>query len=256
MPPLKQNRKVRMVDSTPRDRAVNPRVSVDCVVIGFDGTQLCTLLVRQSDAGREGGTDYYKLPGSLIYEDEGLDEAARRVLTELTGLKNVRMVQFRAFGSKDRTRDPKDMRWLERFHSLDEKVDRIVTIAYLALLKIDRRHTRLSHRYEACWKPVKEIGELAFDHNQIVEEALRYIRRYAADVPAALFALLPRKFTAAQLRTLYAVVGDRKMDERNFHKKIAGMNYVVPLEEKEQGVAHRAARYYRFDRVRYNKGRS
>lgn len=235
---------------------VNPHVSVDCVLIGFDGEQLCVLVIRQLDAIHEEGLNNYKLPGSLIYEDEDLDDAAKRVLKELTGLKSVKMIQFRAFGSKDRTRNPKDVRWLERFHSLNEKIDRIVTIAYLTLLKIDRKYTQLSHQYEACWMPVKEIKELAFDHKQIVEEALAYIRQYVENTPSSLFTLLPRKFTASQLRTLYEVIYDREFDVRNFHKKIALMDYVVPLEEKERGVAHRAARYYRFDRVIYNKRRS
>ena len=235
---------------------VNPHVSVDCVLIGFDGEQLCVLVIRQLDAIHEEGLNHYKLPGSLIYEDEDLDDAAKRVLKELTGLKSVKMIQFRAFGSKDRTRNPKDVRWLERFHSLNEKIDRIVTIAYLTLLKIDRKYTQLSHQYEACWMPVKEVKELAFDHKQIVEEALAYIRQYVENTPSSLFTLLPRKFTASQLRTLYEVIYDREFDVRNFHKKIALMDYVVPLEEKERGVAHRAARYYRFDRVIYNKRRS
>ena len=166
------------------------------------------------------------------------------------------MVQFRAFGSKDRTRNPRDVRWLERFHSLPNQIDRIVTVAYLALLKIDRKYTRLSHKYEACWVPVKDVKELAFDHNQILEASLAYIRQYVDMSPAVLFDLLPRKFTAAQLRRVYEIVYDRVFDVRNFHKRISMMKYVIPLDEKEQGVSHRAARFYRFDRVIYNQMRN
>ncbi len=234
-------------------KLINPHVSVDCTLIGFDGERLCVLLIRQTDASERPHLNNLKLPGSLIYEDEDLDEAAKRVLTELTGLRSVRMVQFRAFGSKDRTRNPKDVRWLERFHRLHDRIDRIVTIAYLALLKIDRGLKELSGDHEACWVPVTEIGELAFDHSQIVREALLYIRQYAESNPEALFSLLPRKFTATQLRTLYQVVFDRIVDIRNFHKRMARMEYVTPLDERQTGVAHRAARYYRFDRVAYNK---
>lgn len=94
-----------------------------------------------------------------------LDEAAKRVLNELTGLKNVKLTQFKAYGSKDRTRNPKDVLWLERFHRLDEKkIDRIVTIAYLTLVKIDRRFEQLSDKYDACWTPVTEVKSTAFDH--------------------------------------------------------------------------------------------
>ena len=114
----------------------NNHISVDCVVIGFDGEQLKVLLVKR--AGEDNGEVYHdmKLPGSLIYMDEDLDEAAQRVLYELTGLKNVNLMQFKAFGSKNRTSNPKDVRWLER--AMQSKVERIVTIAYLSMVKIDR----------------------------------------------------------------------------------------------------------------------
>lgn len=227
-------------------------VSVDCVLIGFDGEQFRALLVRQVGKPLEDGYNNMKLPGSLIYDDEDLDDAAKRVLGELTGLKNVRLTQFKAYGSKDRTRNPKDVRWLERFHQLDEKkIDRIVTIAYLSLVKIDRRYRQLSGLYDACWTPVTEIKSLAFDHLQILQDALVHIRHYVENTPSVMFDLLPRKFTAAQLRIVYQLVYGKFFDVRNFHKKIALMPYVVPLEEKQVGVCHRAARYYKFDRALY-----
>ena len=134
------------------NQTINLHVSVDCVLIGFDGEQFRVLLVRQVGKQSEDGYNNMKLPGSLIYDDE--DEAAKRVLNELTGLKNVKLTQFKAYGSKDRTRNPKDVLWLERFHRLDEKkIDRIVTIAYLTLVKIDRRFEQLSDKYDACWTP-------------------------------------------------------------------------------------------------------
>lgn len=236
------------------EQTINLHVSVDCVLIGFDGEQFRVLLVKQ--VGEQAGDGYnnMKLPGSLIYDDEDLDEAAKRVLNELTGLKNVKLTQFRAYGSKDRTRNPKDVMWLERFHRLDEKkIDRIVTIAYLALVKIDKRFEQLSDKYDACWRPVSEVKSLAFDHLQILQDALVYIRHYVENTPSVMFDLLPRKFTAAQLRTVYQLIYDKVLDVRNFHKKIALMPYVVPLEEKQVGVSHRAARFYKFDRVIYNK---
>ena len=121
--------------------------------------------------------------------------------------------------------------------------------------KIDRAPGRKLDRYQAEWVALSEVKDLAFDHNQIIDEALQYVRQYVEFNPAALFDLLPRKFTAAQLRKLYERVYGKEMDARNFHKKILLMEYVVPLEEREQGVAHRAARYYRFDRIIYNKNR-
>lgn len=231
----------------------NNHISVDCVVIGFDGEQLKVLLINR--IGEENGKVYrdMKLPGSLIYMDEDLDEAAQRVLCELTGLKNVNLMQFKAFGSKNRTSNPKDVHWLER--AMQSRVERIVTIAYLSMVKIDRALDKNLDDHQACWIALKDVMTLAFDHNLIIKEALVYIRQYVEINPSALFDLLPRKFTASQLRTLYELIYSKPIDVRNFHKKIAMMEYVVPLEEKQQGVAHRAARYYRFDKKIYNKVR-
>ena len=231
----------------------NNHISVDCVVIGFDGERLKVLLIRR--AVEEEGKVFHdmKLPGSLIYMDEDLDGAAKRVLNELTGLKNVRLMQFKAFGSKDRTKDPKDIHWLER--AMRSKVERIVTIAYVSLVKIDRNMNQELDNHQACWMALPDVKALAFDHNLIIKEAMVHIRQYVEFNPSALFDLLPRKFTALQLRTLYELIYERPFDVRNFHKKIMQMKYVVPLDEKERGVAHRAARYYRFDRKEYNKMR-
>lgn len=231
----------------------NNHISVDCVMIGFDGEQLKVLLIKRT--GKEDGERFHdmKLPGSIIYKDENLDEAANRVLEELTGLQHVYQMQFKAFGSKNRTSDPKDVHWLER--SIAEKVDRIVTIAYLSLVKIEKVMLHGLEHYDAQWVPIPEIKDLAFDHNLIIKEAMTYIRQYVEYRPSILFDLLPRKFTASQLRKLYELVYGMTFDVRNFHKKILQMKYITPLDEKEQGVAHRAARYYRFDRKIYNKMR-
>lgn len=231
----------------------NNHISVDCVVVGFDGERLRVLLLRR--IGEDSGEVFHdmKLPGSLIYMDEDLDGAAMRVLNELTGFKNVNLMQFKAFGSRDRTKNPKDVRWLERAEKA--KVERIVTIAYLSLVKIDRALNKNLENFQAEWVPLDEVKDLAFDHNLIIEEAMKYIRQYVEFNPSCLFDLLPRKFTALQLRVLYEVLYGKQIDVRNFHKKIMMMNYVIPMDEFQQGVSHRAARYYRFDKKIYNKTR-
>lgn len=239
-----------MVNSPP---LANNHISVDCVVIGFDGEQLKVLLVKR--VGEDNGEVYHdmKLPGSLIYMDEDLDEAAQRVLYELTGLKNVNLIQFKAFGSKNRTANPKDVLWLER--AIQSKVERIVTIAYLSMVKIDRKLEKHLDEKQSDWVAMKDIKTLAFDHNLIIREAMSYIRQFVDFNPSILFDLLPRKFTAARFRTLFELVHGKAVDVRNFHKKMATMEYVVPLEEKQQGVSHRAARFYKFDRKIYNRTR-
>ena len=231
--------------------AVN-HISVDCVVLGFDGEQLRVLLLKR--VGEPGGQEFgdMKLPGDLIYTDENLDDAAKRVLRELTGMSNINLLQYKAYGSKDRI-TTKDMKWLEQTTRV--RVERIVTIAYLSLLRISRQLAAPPVGNEVRWVGLDELGTLAFDHNILIHDAIEAVRRHADIDPSYLFNLLPHKFTLLQLRTLYERIYGKAQDVRNFHKKISQLDYVVALDEHEQGVAHRAARLYRFDRKLFRRAR-
>lgn len=224
-------------------------VSVDCIVFGFDGEQLNVLLVERAD--NENSFPDLKLPGSVIFHEEDTDKAAGRVLNELTGIKKMKLKQFKCFSSTERTKDSADIRWLEiAYH---HQINRLITVAYLALTKINRKLNAVSKYKSAVWTPVDKIGKMPFDHNQIVEEALKEINNWIVSDPSIVFELLPQKFTAAELRKLYEAIYRKPLDVRNFHKKISTLEYIVPLEEKQRNVAHRAARYYKFDKILYNK---
>ena len=224
-------------------------VSVDCVVLGFDKNQLNILLVQRNTPTVTG--DDLKLPGSLIYQEENTDEAALRVLKELTGIDKMKLKQFKSFTSPKRTANPDDVAWLEiAYHS---KINRLITIAYLSLCKIDRKLNVVSKYKTVAWCPIDTLPRMPFDHNQIVEEALEEIKAWAEYDPAVIFELLPSKFTASELRKLYETIYRRKYDVRNFHKKMADMEFLIPLDEKQRDVSHRAARYYKFDKVLYKK---
>lgn len=230
----------------------NNHISVDCVVFGIEDNQLKVLLIKRM--GEDEGEIFHdmKLPGSLIYMDEDLDDAAKRVLMELAGVKNIKLSQFKAYGSKDRTQNPKDVRWLER--AMQSKVERIVTIGYVSMVKITKQFSQSKlDDFQACWVPIDEIKTLAFDHNLIIKEALVYMRHLLEYNPSMMFELLPAKFTALQLRVLFELVYGKQYDVRNFHKKIAAMEYVIPLDERQQGVPHRAARFYKFDKKTYKR---
>ncbi len=228
-----------------------PHVSVDCVLMGIHKDQLSVLLVERRDT--ENNLVGYKLPGSLIYQSEDLEAAAYRVLNEATGLKRVPLNQFRSFGSPTRTSNKEDVMWLE--NASNQKITRIVTIAYLALCKSSRKSNLVKYD-SVCWWAVDSLPRLPFDHKEIVEKAVEEIRLLIEKEPSLIFEYLPIKFTASQLRRTYEVVYGKEIDVRNFHKKMNSLEYVIPMEEVEENVAHRAARYYRFDKVIYNKQRS
>jgi len=228
---------------------IHTYVSVDCVAFGFDNNQLSILLV-QFDRDQQDDKNL-KLPGSLIYNHEDVDDAAQRILFELTGIRRMNLRQFRCFASPDRAQHPADMKWLSRAYQ--PNIDRLITVAYLSICKIDRKLQNISRFKLTQWCRLSDLPVLPFDHNQIVEAARIEIQRWIDHDPGIIFDLLPAKFTISQLHALYEAVYNRKIDVRNFHKKVKTMKYVVPLEEKQMNVNHRAARYYKFDKIIYKK---
>lgn len=227
-----------------------PHVSVDCVLLGFNEEKLCVLLAER--AGAPDDSSEFKLPGGLIYDQEDLDDAAHRIMTETAGTKRVRLKQFRCFGSPMRTSNAKDVLWLENATKL--KIGRLITVAYLSLCKISRK-TNPPVKYKSVrWFAIDEIpANLPFDHNEIIVESLKEIGKWVESEPAIVFEFLPLKFTAYQLRRIYEVIYNRELDVRNFHKRMNALPYIIATDEYEEGVCHRAARYYRFDKVNYNK---
>ncbi|WP_165021052.1 MULTISPECIES: NUDIX hydrolase [unclassified Dysgonomonas] len=228
---------------------IHTYVSVDCVVFGFENDQLNILLV-QRNIDKKNSKDM-KLPGSLIYHEEDVDDAANRVLFELTGIKRMTLKQFRCFASPERAQNPDDMKWLDTAYQ--PNINRLITVAYLSLCKVDRKLNNISKYKFSKWCPLSELPQMPFDHNKIVAESLTEICRWIEYDPAIVFELLPVKFTISQLHRLYEAIYNKKIDIRNFHKKVALMPYVVALEEKQKDVSHRAARYYKFDKKEYNK---
>lgn len=227
---------------------LNPHVSVDCVVFGFDSRKIKVLLIEKEKMGPGESSHKLKLPGSLISEEEDLDKSADRTLKELTGLDNIYLKQFHVFGSPDRLKHEEDLKWLRE--TSGTSVDRVVTIAYYSLIKL--QDSNLTEK--TIWHPVDELPELAFDHNLIVKMALEALQRELRTEPIC-FVLLPKKFTIRQMQDLYEAILGEKMDNRNFRKKIMPLKFLVMLNEKEKGVSHKPAQLYKFDAKLYAKHR-
>lgn len=220
---------------------LNPHISVDCVVFGFDKAELKVLVLNPVGLSRQ------KLPGSLIAINEDLHTSANRTLEELTGLKNIYLEQFNVFDSPDRIKNKEDIHWLRQTTGLS--VERIVSVAYFSLIKI-KEINNLSK--EAKWISLSSIQKMAFDHAHIIHSGLRALR-YKLATDAVAFELLPQKFTLNQLHLLYEIILGVKLDNRNFRKKIKKLHYIVETEDREKNVAHKPARYYQFNKRAYLK---
>lgn len=225
-------------------------MSVDCVVFGFDYDNRLNILLVKRRLNDDSEEKQSKLPGSLIFSNEDVDESAQRVLFELTGIKKMVLKQFRCFADPNRASNPDDIKWMSKEYKPD--IDRIITVAYLSLCKIDHKINSLKY-VTGDWCPIDKIPTLPFDHNKIINESLVEIRKWIESDFSIVFELLPKKFTIRQLYQLYSALSEKRIDKKNFHKKISSFNYIVPLEEIESNVAHRAARYYKFDSKIFKK---
>jgi len=234
----------------------NPNVSVDCVIFGFDGEKLKVLLIDRGQIlnGRGSDDKTYALPGNLIREDENLDEAAERVLDELTGLSEIFLEQFGSFGAPDRLTKEDDLAWLKSIRAQPDA--RVITVAYYSLIRADQYEIHASgFAKEAFWYDIDNLPNLGFDHREIIDGALGELKFKSKYQPLG-FELLPEKFTLGQLQKLYEAILKTDLDKRNFRRKILKMSFLVPLKEKQKGVPHKPARYYMFDKEMYQNYKS
>jgi len=209
-----------------------PALAVDCVVFGLDDDDLKVLLIQRALEPRH----VWALPGGFVHVDETLDEAARRELAEEAGITDAFLEQLYTFGELDR--DPRE---------------RVVTVAYYALVKLGDHKIRAATDAEGvAWFALDHLPALAFDHRRIIDVARDRLRGKVRYAPIG-FELLPPRFTLTQLQRLYEIVLGTELDKRNFRKKLLSMELLIETDEVEQGVRHRAARLYRFDRRKYDK---
>ena len=231
---------------------LNPYISVDCVVFGYDAEKLNVLLVERTLSDDPSVSDFdpdWTLTGNHVYEGETIKEAATRVVFNLTGISDIYLEQFKTFADPERLLKPKDQKWLRSIGKDPE--ERVVSIGYFALLATQDVSLKWMGR-RVKWTPVRTAGQLGFDHNEILEQAMEALRNKMKQEPIG-FGLLPEKFTLTQLQTVYEQIFDTRFDKRNFRKKVNRMKYVIPLNEKQKGVPHKPAQLYMFSREVFEK---
>jgi len=199
------------------------------VIFGFDENKLKVLLIK-SDLEKFRGR--WSLLGDLVHKNEDLADAGYRILRERTGLQDVYLEQVRAFG--EMTRHP---------------AARVVTIAYCSLINIHHHQLPVLDN-ELHWHSVKTIGEMAFDHAQILNLCFEWLQKRIQEHPLG-FSLLPGKFSLRELQNLYEAILDVKLDRRNFRKKFFSMGLLEDTLEVEHDVAHRPGKLYRFNYEKY-----
>lgn len=207
-------------------------VSVDCIVFGFEQDKLKLLIgKRQMDPGR----GEWSLYGGFVRHDESLDDAANRVLSDLTGLNQLYMKQVGAFGAIDR--DPGE---------------RVISVAYCALINVKDYDDELRQKHGLEWISIDHLPELYSDHRQMVKSAIVMLRRRLKTEPLS-FNLLPELFTLTQLQHVYEALLSNEIDKRNFRKRIKQIDFIEKTEFIDKLTSKRGAALYRFNQKAYNE---
>ena len=209
----------------------HPSVTTDCVIFGFDGTQLQVLLIER---GIEPYKGKWAFPGGFLNMDESAEEEALRELQEETGLTGAYIEQFHTFTEPNR--DPRE---------------RVITIAYYALVRIQEVKGG-DDAARAKWFALDEVPQLAFDHDMILRTALARLRERIHFQPIG-FELLPEKFTMKELQSLYEAILQVKFERRNFAKKMLHYDLVNQLEETTWPTAKREAYLFSFNKENYEE---
>jgi 8-oxo-dGTP diphosphatase len=208
-------------------------MTIDCVIFGFNKASLEVLLVQHAEGESIGK---WGLLGGYMKREESADDAAHRIVYELTSLDNIYLEQLKAFTNPDRVPER-----------------RVVTIGYYTLVNREDYNIKASLSViEAKWYKIDMIPELIFDHSEILNFSLMQLRNRVRQAPIG-FNLLPEKFTLLQLMHLYEEILGIELDKSNFRRKILHMKLLIELDEKQKAVSHRAAKLYKFDSNTYKK---
>lgn len=207
-------------------------VAVDGIVLGFKNNELYVLIARRRFEPLKGKLS---LMGGFTRENESIDEAAKRVLYEYTGLDNIHMEQVGAYGDVHR-----------------DLGSRVVSIAYYALINIEQFNDQLNEQQGTKWVNINEVDQLILDHNKILHDTVKILRRRASTRPVG-FNLLPEKFTLPQLQSLYEAIYQTSIDKRNFRKRLQQMDILQKTDEKDKSTSRKGAFYFTFNKEKYDQ---
>lgn len=207
-------------------------IAVDCIILGFRKKELHLLLTRRPV---EPLKNEWSLMGGFMEENESLNEAAEKVLFRYTQQRNIYMEQVGAYGEINR-----------------DSGDRVVSVAFYALVKMEEFDTSLAKKFDAKWINIAKVPKLVFDHNQMLADALTLLR-YKVSMKPIIFKFFDKKFTLPALQDLYEGIYQMPIDKRNFRKKLLSMNILDKSEEKDKVSSRRGAHYYSFNEEKYEE---
>src|SRR5579862_490277 len=233
------------------EKFFQPGISIDSVIFGFHNNKMKVLLTKLKYV------NLWSVAGGFVYKDEHIDDAATRILRERTGLSNIFLKQFYIFGDPRRS----DRKFhVNRMRHVGWDADRnywllkrFITIGYYALVNFTNVVPTRDYMSDLCdWYDIHDLPPLIMDHGNILGRALETLRTQLKYQPIG-YNLLPQKFTMPELQKLYETILDKKLDRRNFQRKMLGYDILNRLEQRRKGGAHKAPYLYSFNLKKYHR---
>lgn len=231
-----------------------PQLAIDCVIFGYKDKELKVLISKLHLKG-----DIYSLPSGFIFQKEGIDEAAHRILRERTGISNIFLEHYKNFGQANRTNKAIFQRIMEQNKEFFENENvffsqedfewlssRFISLGYYALVDINKvtpTKTELDESME--WYNIHEVPTMMIDHKEMIEKALESLR-LNLDTNIIVLNLLPETFTMKEVQDLYETIFEKTYARNNFQAKILDLGVLERLEKKFTGASNKAPYLYRF----------
>jgi ADP-ribose pyrophosphatase YjhB (NUDIX family) len=209
----------------------NILVAVDCIIFGFTANKLKLLLFKRKVEPAKGS---WSLIGAFIKNDQSVDDGAKQILLETTGLQNIFLEQLKTYGDVNR-----------------DSAERVISVAYYSLTSITEFELESVEKFDAYWFDLDEIPALIFDHNEMVNDAIKELKIIAKHQPIG-FNLLPTYFTIPELQALYEAIYQKKLDARNFRKKILSLDVLTKTNKKDKTGSKKGAFLYKFNKEKFD----
>lgn len=179
----------------------------------------------------------WALTGGALYNDEDLEDGLKREILEKTGIKDALLILCDVFGKKNRS-----------------PVMRMVAISYIGVIdssKVEILKDTLKTS-NACWFPIDEIPQLAYDHNEIIVNSIKYLKEQILNTDI-LKSLYPNGFTIPEIQKVYETILEKKLDRRNFRKKLLNLELIYDTNQEINFAGKKKAKLYKFKNTKENK---
>ena len=197
------------------------------LILSADEGKLKIYLEKKKDEPYKG---YWTIPNRILDNETTLEQNAKNIYKDTTGLEEGKIFQAKAFSDINRLKN-----------------DRVIAVSFIAIT--DKTLTDIKQNTsDKAWFQIDELPKLGFDHEQIINEVITELsKKITTNYNDMLIKFFPSDFTLPELQNFYEYVLNKPIDRRNFHKKFVNQDLVIDTGFKQTKANGRPGTLYRFN---------